>query len=107
MNRTNTPAHKLLLLCDTDNVLVALGPVAPGPQPVSDGGRIDVVEGVTLGQKIARRAITRGEKVMKYGVSIGSASTEIAAGEHVHVHNMQSDYTPTHSLKETEGGARV
>ena len=107
MHKTNTPAHKLLLLFDTDNVLVALGPVAPGPQPVSDGGMIDVVDDVTLGQKIARRAITRGEKVMKYGVSIGSASTDIAAGEHVHVHNMQSDYTPTYSLKETEGGAHV
>ena len=107
MNMTNASAHKLLLLSDTDNVLVALGPVTPGPQPVSDGGMIDVVEGVTLGQKIARRMISEGEKVMKYGVSIGSASAEIAAGEHVHVHNMQSDYTPTHSLKETEGGARV
>ena len=44
---------------------------------------------------------------MKYGVSIGSARTDIAAGEHVHVHNMQSDYTPTYSLQETEGGAHV
>lgn len=107
MNMTNAPAHKLLLLSDTDNILVALGPVAPGPQPVSDGGTIDVVDEVTLGQKIARRAIIRGEKVIKYGVSIGSASTDISAGEHVHVHNMQSDYTPTYSLKETEDGAHV
>ena len=104
---TNAPAHKLLLLSDTDNVTVALGPLAPGPQPVSDGGMIDVVDSVTLGQKIARRMITKGEKVMKYGVSIGSARTDIAAGEHVHVHNMQSDYTPTYSLQETEGGAHV
>ena len=107
MTITNAPAHKLLLLSDTDNVLVALGPVSPGLQPVSDGGKINVVDSVTLGQKIARHAITRSEKVVKYGVSIGSASTDIAAGEHVHVHNMQSDYTPTHSLKETEGGTGV
>lgn len=103
----NIPAHKLLLLSDTDNVLVALGPVAPGPQPASDGGIIDVVDDVTLGQKIARYAIIKGGKVVKYGVPIGSASMDIAAGEHVHVHNMQSDYTPTHSLKETEGGTGV
>ena len=107
MNMTNIPAHKLLLLSDTDNVLVALGAVSPGSQPVSNGGKITVVDPVTLGQKIARHAITRGEKVVKYGVSIGSACTDIAAGEHVHVHNMQSDYTPTHSLKETEGGKNV
>lgn len=99
--------HKLLRLSDTDNVLVALGPASAGPQLVSDGSVVDVKQSVTLGQKIAREAITQGEKVVKYGVPIGSASTDIAAGEHVHVHNMQSDYTPTHSLKETEGGADV
>lgn len=107
MNRANTSAHKLLLLSDTDNVLVALGPVSPGSQPVSDGGSIIVAESVTLGQKIARHAIIKGGKIVKYGVPIGSASADIAAGEHVHVHNMQSDYTPTHSLKETEGGTGV
>ncbi|NNV49223.1 hypothetical protein GTF97_20240 [Roseobacter sp. HKCCD8767] len=103
----NTPAHKLLLLAENDNVLVALCPISPGFQTVSDGSEIDVADTVTLGQKIARRAIAKGDKVLKYGVSIGSASGDIRAGQHVHVHNMQSDYTPTHSLKETEGGSDV
>ena len=32
------------------------------------------------------------EKVLKYGLPIGSATRDIAAGEHVHVQNMKSDY---------------
>lgn len=101
---TETAPRHLLLLSEADNVLIALGPTGAGPQTVSDGSVVEVRHAVTLGHKIARRAIPKGEKVLKYGVSIGSASVDIAEGEHVHVHNMQSDYTPTHSLKETAGG---
>lgn len=95
---------KLLLLCDEDNVLVAPGPVGVGVHPVSDGSVLSVQQAVSMGQKVARFAIVRGQKVLKYGVSIGSATADIAAGEHVHVHNIRSDYTATHFLKETGGG---
>lgn len=100
----DTAPHKLLLLSESDNVLVALGPLAIGVHRVSDGSNVAVGTPVTLGHKIARQTIEAGEKVLKYGVCIGSASIRIKAGEHVHVHNMQSDYTPTHALKETQGG---
>jgi hypothetical protein len=30
--------------------------------------------------------------VLKYGLPIGSATRAIAAGEHVHVQNLKSDY---------------
>ena len=43
---------------------------------------------------------------MKYGAPIGSATAAIAAGEHVHVHNMKSDYTPTYQLDAATGGTR-
>jgi hypothetical protein len=36
-----------------------------------------------------------GAKIIKYGVPIGSATCEIAAGDHVHTHNLRSDYLPT------------
>ena len=42
--------------------------------------------------------IAAGEKVLKYGAPIGTATAAIAAGEHVHVHNIESDYTPTYHL---------
>jgi altronate dehydratase len=50
---------------------------------------------VPLGHKIAARPIAAGEKIIKYGVPIGSATRAIAQGEHVHTHNLQSDYLPT------------
>ena len=43
------------------------------------------------GHKYARRAIARGEKIVKYGMPIGTAVTAIAAGEHVHTHNCKTD----------------
>lgn len=50
---------------------------------------------VPLGHKIAAQDIAPGEKIIKYGVPIGSATEAIASGAHVHTHNVQSDYIPT------------
>ena len=36
---------------------------------------------------------------MKYGFPIGSASRDIEPGDHVHIDNLASDYTPTYSLE--------
>jgi altronate hydrolase len=44
-------------------------------------------EPVGFGHKVARRAIARGDPVVKYGVPIGIATQDIHPGEHVHVHN--------------------
>ena len=82
----------------------ALGRTEPGPARASDGRVIDILEAVTLGQKVARSNILAGEKIIKYGVPIGSATSDIQIGEHVHVHNMKSDYTPTYALDETVSG---
>jgi hypothetical protein len=43
-----------------------------------------------MGHKLAAHAIARGETVLKYGFPIGVASAPIAAGEHVHTHNLRS-----------------
>jgi altronate dehydratase len=50
------------------------------------GGRA-VAPGIPFGHKAALQAISRGEAVIKYGVTIGRATQDIAPGEHVHVHN--------------------
>jgi altronate dehydratase len=42
---------------------------------------------VPFGHKVALRSIAAGEGVVKYGKVIGVATEEIAAGDHVHVHN--------------------
>jgi altronate dehydratase small subunit len=94
----------LLRLSELDNVYVATGPLGKGFALVNGGGKIAVLEAVTLGHKVAACDIAAGEKVIKYGAPIGSATMKIAKGDHVHVHNMKSDYTPTYMLNETAKG---
>ena len=53
---------------------------------------------LNLGHKIASRPIGQGEMILKYGVPIGSALNDISTGDHVHLHNMKSDYLPTYTL---------
>lgn len=43
---------------------------------------------IPYGHKVAIRPIRTGDTVIKYGLSIGVASCEIAVGDHVHVHNI-------------------
>lgn len=97
---------RLLLLSEADNVLIALGRIEAGLARASGNVEVTVDRPVTLGHKVARVDIAKGEKIIKYGVPIGSATKGIRAGQHVHVHNIQSDYTATYSLSETEEGAR-
>jgi D-threo-aldose 1-dehydrogenase len=87
----------LILLHETDNVLVCAANVAAGDQLMIDGECHSAPEDVGLGHKIARYPIAPGDKVIKYGAPIGSAVQAIAAGGWVHVHNVTSDYLPSHS----------
>jgi hypothetical protein len=52
---------------------------------LADGG--PVAKGVPFGHKAALAAIGKGAAILKYNVSIGRATRDIEAGEHVHVHN--------------------
>lgn len=89
---------RLLLLDPRDNVLVVRQRLRAGIPVRIDGGEAERPEEIGLGHKLARRAIAAGEKILKYGAPIGRATRAIAAGEHVHVHNVVSDYTATHTL---------
>ncbi len=89
---------RLLLLHDGDNVVVARSRIAAGEVVTLDGVRVPLGAALSIGHKLARRDIVAGEKILKYGAPIGSATAPIARGAHVHVHNVKSDYTPTHHL---------
>ena len=91
---------RLLLLAPGDTVFVLRGQVEAGERIVVEGVCVTVPVALGLGHKLARRPVAPGEEVVKYGAPIGSATTAIAVGEHVHLHNLKSDYTPTHSLEE-------
>jgi hypothetical protein len=90
---------KLLLLDPADNVLVAIQTLEAGDVLNVAGRRVTVPARLTLGHKLAARAIRAGEGILKYRVPIGSATRDIAVGEHVHLHNMKSDYLPTYTLE--------
>ena len=90
---------KLLLLDPADNGLVAIQTLEVGEVLSVAGQRVTVPQRLTLGHKLAARAIRAGEKILKYRVPIGSATQDIAAGEHVHLHNMKSDYLQTFTLE--------
>jgi altronate dehydratase small subunit len=45
---------------------------------------------IPMAHKVALRDIATGTEVLKYGECIGQATTDIAAGCHVHVHNITS-----------------
>jgi len=86
---------RLLRLHTADNVLTVIHTLEAGERLVVEGAESLVETRLALGHKVAARAIAAGEKVIKYGAPIGSATRAIAAGEHVHTHNLRSDYLPT------------
>lgn len=94
--------RRLLLLAPEDNCLVIANPINAGEIVEIDGEPVRVDVAVGIGHKVARREILQGEKMLKYGAVIGHASVHIAIGQHVHTHNLESDYlrmaTPTSSL---------
>jgi altronate dehydratase len=78
-------APDTILLHPDDNVAIALADLAAGaaiPQGVT------LAEPVKRGHKIALRPIGQGESVIRYGQIIGGATAAIAAGAHVHTHNL-------------------
>ena len=79
--------NPVIRLHANDNVLIARGDLTLG-QHLEDLG-VRVRAQVPAGHKIAARAIARGEQVKKYDTVIGVADRDIAAGEHVHSHNLK------------------
>lgn len=79
-----TPVQTYIRLHPADDVVIARSQLMSGNQ----------IEGVAVrglippGHKIATRDIATGEPVRRYNQIIGFASQAIAAGEHVHVQNL-------------------
>jgi hypothetical protein len=85
----------LLLLHPEDNIVVARRDIAAGERVELDGESFMIPAAVELGHKLARRALAADSRVLKYGAPIGSMKSAVARGEHVHVHNLRSDYIPS------------
>ena len=101
-------ASKTLRLHPLDNVRVALVDLAAGERLEPEG--IVCRRQVPAGHKVAAAAIRAGAAVVKYGQPIGVAACAIAAGDHVHTHNLgmgcfERDYAPGAEAWSAEAGA--
>lgn len=83
-----------LLIDPKDNVVVVLETIAAGTVlNYMDGetmSSITSVQDVPIFHKVARSPIATGCAVSKYGEHIGLAGSDIAVGQHVHTHNIES-----------------
>jgi altronate hydrolase len=85
-----------------DNVVIARRQLLGGTAVDEEG--ITVAGLVPPGHKLATRAIAAGEPVRRYNQIIGSATQDIAPGQHVHTHNLAfSSFARAH---EPGAGAR-
>lgn len=102
MGNSNTSQKGALLiqLDPQDNIAVLAQSAEAGTSIEWSGGCAVLPRALGLGHKICLSPIAAGEQVVKYGAPIGSATRDISPGEHIHLHNMQSDYLPTYHAKD-------
>ena len=79
-----------IVISADDNVGTALEAIEAGEIVRAGGSTVTAIDAIPRGHKIALRAIAAGGRVVKYGSPIGTASTAIAEGAHVHTHNVAS-----------------
>ena len=79
-----------IVLSDRDNVATALEALEAGRALELGGRSLVVAERIPSGHKIALQPIGAGEPIVKYGNPIGTATSAIAPGQHVHIHNVAS-----------------
>ena len=80
---------------DSVGTLLGSGISVSESVPVADrgleAGNIMATSDIPAGHKIALVSMKPGDRVIKYGFPIGLAVEAIERGEHVHVHNIESE----------------
>ncbi len=82
--------HSVLKLHPTDNVAVALEPLAAETEVVVDGPSITVCDAVPAFHKFALEDLREGASVRKYGAAIGETTRPVVRGAWVHSHNLET-----------------
>jgi hypothetical protein len=88
-------AADLIVVSESDNVATALHDMPSGTEARVAGPSgmlpaVTLLAEIRLGHKAALRQIAICDLVIKHGRPIGRATSDIAAGDHVHVHNVIS-----------------
>ncbi|MCP5368871.1 MAG: UxaA family hydrolase [Hyphomicrobiales bacterium] len=52
--------------------------------------RVETLDDIPIGHKVALKDIKAGDTIIKYGHDIGKAVADIPKGGHVHVHNVKT-----------------
>ena len=85
---------KAIVINEKDNVAMAIMPLQAGDTVVvsilGHIERVEILSHIPMGHKFALGTIEAGEDVIKYGEPIGRSTSQIARGDHVHVHNVVS-----------------
>lgn len=94
------PTATAIRLSPDDDVATVVRPATAGAAVAvrsadGSGGEIATIVArgeIPFGHKIALRAMSAGEPLMRYGSRIGRLTAAVAAGDHVHVHNLASGF---------------
>lgn len=89
-------AGGFLLLAPEDNILVCVQSLPQGAMVDIEGVAVLLPEAIEVGHKVARIPLAAGDKVFRYGFPIGTMTASAQPGDHVHSHNLASDYLPAH-----------
>lgn len=95
---------------ETDNVATALSALSSGTVELtgeSNAVSLKALEDIPDGHKIAVRHIAEGEPILKYGISIGTATKDIEKGAWVHLHCMRSNYDERSSHLDLHTGVPI
>lgn len=88
-----TQSFSAVLMNENDNVATVLVDIEAQIFVTASYGdkklNVKLLQSIPFGHKFAVGSIKKGEKIYKYGEIIGVASSDIATGEHVHVHNLE------------------
>jgi len=96
----SSPLHtdaRLILLSPQDNCLIAAARLEAGTEVEIEGESVTLSKAIDLGHKVARGPLAKDDKVLRYGAVIGHVTGPVARGEHLHTHNLESDYLPTYT----------
>lgn len=96
-SRTQETDPRLILLSPDDNCLIAGARLDAGTSIEIEGEHVTLARTIELGHKLARRDLAKDDKVLRYGAVIGHVTEDVRRGEHLHTHNLQSDYLPTYT----------
>lgn len=80
---------KSIVIDERDNVAVVIEDVKKGDTVLVDGEKVQAIDDIKTGHKIARQSISCGEMIIKYNAVIGQAIDNILKGQWVHCHNVK------------------